>query len=199
MGALTSRKNTAAEDFLTKLRQIGLGGDPASSPDPAAGASKPAVPEFYGPVPEGMPYPHAGILAGLLGANARQFYTEIVVDPDDSALVGDSFDTGVKIAAADNIELDLGFRPNIVIWGQQNGALTTEIFIKFRGLDFAAIKDKALRMLLVADLTDGTNNRIEFVDSRIRLNNVAEDNTNYVTIFSGATADNTRHFLLAMG
>lgn len=99
-------------------------------------------------------------------------------------------DAGNVIADADDVQVKCGFVPKLAVLVMENGA-ATELYLKTFGMQLAAIKDYAFK-LVNAVAPAWTNNAMRFA-------NKAETDITYVTVLNGITTNTKIHSLLVLG
>lgn len=133
--------------------------------------------------PGKTPYIDGRELAVMLAQSSQFVYGSFTV----GTTVDDDGDT---IADADDIQINCGFVPKAIFFTMVDGA-STELYVKFRGMEVTAIKNYSFLMV------DGV--APAWTNNSIRFNNVAEDDNQYVTILNGITDNTKAHYFLILG
>lgn len=130
--------------------------------------------------PGKAPYVDGRELAGIMRQSAQMVSGRILIGTTTD-------DDGVVIATGDNVQLDIGFTPKVFIVADGNDA-TPKIYLKMLGMEIVLSKDISLEMVAPA-----------LTASSIRFNNIAEDDANFTTIFTGITVDAKYLTFVAIG
>lgn len=130
--------------------------------------------------PGKAPYIDGRELSGILRQSTQMVSGAILIGTATD-------DNGDAILTGDDIQLHIGFTPKVILVSDGNDA-TPKLYLKMLGMGIVLSKDYSLELVAPAL----TNNSVRF-------NNVAEDNADYVTIFTGITVDAKYLTFVALG